>query len=190
MVHIADTLLTHICPLPTSCIQKIPRDNLRSYGSRATLSRQKRPSHFFWGERGKGKKGGKLTTWKKLGCAFYLQGQMTIFSPSICFKRQSLWSLPPRLWQRIQGKNMKNIKIQQCTISFFTDTILEAAIQVNTHVIMPQKINKKQICEKTIGPSHYPTPGSQLYLILMDWDVLYLKWKPCKNEVNRTRCKR
>lgn len=54
---------------------------------------------------------------------------------------------------------------------------------------MPQKINKKQVCEKTIGPSHYSAPGSQMYLILMDWDVLYKHLKPCKNEVNRAICK-
>lgn len=40
---------------------------------------------------------------------------------------------------------------------------------------MPQKINKKQICEKILGPSHY--------------SLLYIQLNPCKNEVNRTRCK-
>lgn len=71
MVHIADTLFTHICPLPTSCTQKIPRDNFRDYHrSRATLSRQKRPSHSVWEEKGQGRKGGKLTTWKSCATPF------------------------------------------------------------------------------------------------------------------------
>lgn len=40
-------------------------------------------------------------------------------------------------------------------MSFLTNTIFEAVIQVSTHIIMPQKINKKQVCEKIIGPSQF-----------------------------------
>lgn len=34
---------------------------------------------------------------------------------------------------------------------------------------MPNEVNKKQICGKVLGYSHYFAPESQMYLILMLW---------------------
>lgn len=162
MIHIVSTVLAHVWPVPTSFIQKILRANLQDYHlrSRTALSRQERPSHSVLGGRGQKTKGGKLTIWKKLCCAFYLQGRMAGFSPSIWYNRHSLWGLPSRFWQN----TVEVWKIQR----FSSTKVFGMVNQVSSHINMPNEVNK-QICGKVLGYSHYFAPESQMYLNLILW---------------------
>jgi len=52
------------------------------------------------------------------------------------------------------------------TVGFLTNAIFETAPQVGTHITVPKEINKKLLCERSVGSSHYFSLGYQLILLL------------------------